>query len=486
MDAQSPRVTRRDFLRRSLALGSGLVAGSLLAACGGAPAAAPTSAPAAAAPTTPPAPAPTRPPAAATTAPAAAAPTTAPAAPPTTAPAATAAPAVAQPVTIRFWKSPHSEIEKERVGKVIASFEAKYPNIKVDHTITDWPSWDETYTAAFASGNPADVNYMPDQYFVKFAEANQLADLSRWTEASDYADEKKAWYEDSWKTGEYKGKRVAIPNIGVGFLTYYNADMWKQLGLKDAPPQTLDELVEDAKAGTKGGQTWGLVTEGTAKESAYFWNFQYFHNNGADFFNDDLTANGFNNPGGLSALQFVTDLFCKHKVTPALGAYTQQQQIDLFKGGKALMLQHEITRLGDFELAKLPFKYDGFLSPKGTVKQTSFGNYGYFVIAEASKYKEESWKFIRHFTSAEVLGPYAEEHGFLLMRRDYQMFKNDPFKRRILEMVAPAVQGFRLHPKLREVLTAMWTEFEAALSCSTDPKTALQAAADKVDSILKS
>src|SRR5581483_1209640 len=115
MDAQSPRVTRRDFLRRSLALGSGLVAGSLLAACGGAPAAAPTSAPAA---------------------------------PPTTAPAATAAPAVAQPVTIRFWKSPHSEIEKERVGKVIASFEAKYPNIKVDHTITDWPSWDETYTAA--------------------------------------------------------------------------------------------------------------------------------------------------------------------------------------------------------------------------------------------------------------------------------------------------------------------------------------------------
>src|SRR5207248_7788131 len=149
------------------------------------------------------------------------------------------------------------------------------------------------------------------------------------------------WYPDSWATGEYKGRRVAIPNIGVGFLTYYNVDMWKQLGLKDAPPQTLDELVQFAQAGTT-GDNWGYVDEGTNKESAYFWNFQYFHNNGADFLNQDLTANGFNNDGGLAALQFVTDLFCKHKVTPPIGAYTQDQQKDLFKGGKALTLQHEI------------------------------------------------------------------------------------------------------------------------------------------------
>ena len=93
---------------------------------------------------------------------------------------------------------------------------------------------------------------MPDQYFVKFAEAKQVADLSQWTEAADYAAEKAAWYPDSWATGEYSGRRVAIPNIGVGFLTYYNVDMWKQLGLKDAPPQTLDELVQVAQAGTNG------------------------------------------------------------------------------------------------------------------------------------------------------------------------------------------------------------------------------------------
>lgn len=436
MHAEDLVVTRRSLLRRMLVLGGGLTVASLLA------------------------------------------PTTAPAA------AATAALGQTQPVTIKFWKSPHSDVEQARIGKVIEGFQAKFPNIKVEHTITDWPSWDETYTAAYASGSPPDVAYMPDQYFVKFAESKQVADLSQWTEASDYASEKAAWYPDSWATGLYKGRRVAIPNIGVGYLTYYNVDMWQQLGLKDAPPQTLDELVQVAQAGTKEGETWGYVNEGTNKESADFFNFQYFHNNGADFLNQDLTANGFNNDGGLAALQFVTDLFTKYKVTPALGAYTQDQQKDLFKGGKALMLQHEITRLGDFEVSNLPFKYDGFLSPKGTVAQTSFGNYGYFLISEASQHKEESWNFIRYFTSADVLGPYAEAHGFLLMRNDYQMFQSDPFKKRILDMVTPAVQGFKLHPRLREVVNGMWTEFEAALTGSTDAKSALQSAADKVDSIL--
>ena len=57
---------------------------------------------------------------------------------------------------------------------------------------------------------------------------------------------------------------MATANIGVGFLTYYNVDMWQQLGLKDAPPETLDELVQFAQAGTT-ADTWGYVGEGTNK-----------------------------------------------------------------------------------------------------------------------------------------------------------------------------------------------------------------------------
>src|SRR5579884_2558259 len=89
--AHTTRVSRRQFLRLTLALAGTAAAGSLLSACSSAPAAAPTSAPAAAAPTSAPAAA------APTSAPAAAAPTSAPAAAAATtvSTAATAAPAVA-------------------------------------------------------------------------------------------------------------------------------------------------------------------------------------------------------------------------------------------------------------------------------------------------------------------------------------------------------------------------------------------------------
>jgi peptide/nickel transport system substrate-binding protein len=76
MESQSPRISRRAYLRRSVALASGLVAAGLLQACASPAPASPTTAPAA------------QPPAAPTSAPAqAAAPTSAAAAAPTSAPA---------------------------------------------------------------------------------------------------------------------------------------------------------------------------------------------------------------------------------------------------------------------------------------------------------------------------------------------------------------------------------------------------------------
>jgi ABC-type glycerol-3-phosphate transport system substrate-binding protein len=76
------------------------------------------------------------------------------------------------------------------MGAVIADFEAEHPDIQVDHTITTWETWDETYTAAFAGGSPPDVSYMPDQFYFKFADAGQLADLGPRVDDPNYASER--------------------------------------------------------------------------------------------------------------------------------------------------------------------------------------------------------------------------------------------------------------------------------------------------------
>ena len=90
-----------------------------------------------------------------------------------------------------------------------------------------------------------------------------------------------------------------------------------KLGLGDYP-KTLDELVAAAKAGTSAEKgTWGYLAPSSAANSSYFDWFQFFQNEGANFLNEGLTANGFNNAAGLKGLTFASDMYCTYKVDSA-------------------------------------------------------------------------------------------------------------------------------------------------------------------------
>lgn len=442
------RLTRRELLK-ALAAGASLTAvGGVLGACGAQPAAP-----------------------AATQAPAA---------------AATEAPAATGQTTITFWKSPHSQFEKERMGQVIADFEKLHPDIKIEHTITTWETWDETYTAGFASGSPPDVSYMPDQFYFKFADNGQLADLSKWVNDAAYESERNAWFKSPWELGNWKGTQVGIPNIATMFFIYANKKLFEEAGLDVAkPPASYDELVEYAKAMTKpDGAQWGYAAMTSTVDQGFFAGFQYFHDAGANFLNETLDGPGFDNQGGIDALTFLSSLMCEHAVQPPHGSFNRAGNIDLFKGGKVAMLMEEVSQHGDFKQQDLGFEYDIFLQPPGPTQQTSFGNFGFFMVAEASQKKEAAWEFIKYITSGPILGAWAEQHGFAMMRGDVELYKDDPIYAKAQKEIAPKIQGFQTHAKLRQVLSGMWSEFEGSLACQRSPEESIKAAAEAVKQAL--
>jgi len=406
---------------------------------------------------------------------------------PTTAPAApSAAPAAAEPVTISYWKSAHSLYEEERMGKVIADFEALHPDIKIEHNITAWDTWDETYSAAFAGGSPPDVSYMPDQFYFKYAEAGQLADLGPYIDDPSYETERNAWFKGAWDLGNWRGTQVGIPNIATMYFIYGNKAAFEEAGLDiSKPPASYDELAEYAKAMTKpDGEQWGYVFSLSFVNQGVFANMGYFHDNGADFLNETYDGPGFNNEGGVRALSFLTSLVCEHQVAPPMGAFDRAGQLDLFRGGKAGMLIEEVSQHGDFKTQDLGFEYDIFLEPPGSEGQSSFGNFGYFMIAEASEYKDAAWEFIKYITSGPVLGAWAEQHGFVMMRGDVELYKDEPIYAKAQKEVAPYIKGFQAHPAIREIQAAMWGEFEGALSCQRSPEESIEAAAEAVQRVL--
>jgi multiple sugar transport system substrate-binding protein len=390
-------------------------------------------------------------------------------------------------VTITFWKGPHSEREREIWGEVFRQFEAENPGIKVEHTIVPWETADQQYAAAFAGGSPPDIAYLPDQYMVGFADRGQLADIGAYGDSPEYAGQREAWYPNAWELGEYNGVQYGVPYAGGAYVIYANTTMWNDLGLGD-PPESVDELIEYAQAGTDPASgTWGYLAPSSAADSSYFDWFQYFHNQGANFLNDSLTANGFGNEAGLKGLTFATDMYCTYEVTPPAGQYTLPQLVDLFIGGKALMMMEGMNTIAQIQAADPSFDWDIFMPPPGPEGDTTMGNQGLFVVSEASTHKEAAFKLISYVTSPEVLGPIIKQNIFRPLRTDMEdLYSDNPIANKAVEITKGRVRAYegQLHPALREVLTVMWTEFEKALTCTEDPETALESAAEKVDVVV--
>lgn len=94
-------------------------------------------------------------------------------------------------VTIKFWKAPHSQNEEKIWAGIIDKFEEQNPNIKVEHLVTPWDTYEQQYTAAFAGSSPPDVSYQTD-WVVNFAKQNKLADLAPY-----FTEEEQANYSKS-------------------------------------------------------------------------------------------------------------------------------------------------------------------------------------------------------------------------------------------------------------------------------------------------
>src|SRR3954467_1898813 len=100
-------------------------------------------------------------------------------------------------VTITLIKGPHHPDDPKFWETMKQEFEAAHPDIALNPTFFKWQTMDAELTAGYAS-QPADVVYLVDLVLAKFVNAGQVADISEWTEAEDYAAEKAAIAPFTW------------------------------------------------------------------------------------------------------------------------------------------------------------------------------------------------------------------------------------------------------------------------------------------------
>lgn len=127
-------------------------------------------------------------------------------------------------------------------------------NIEVNYQLyTD--NYTQAVDMAVQSGEMPDILVFQDEMFDKYIGEDQWADLYEFMD-----DDMKEMFKDVIHEGynEFDGKLYFIPTTGTTCRLFYNKEIFDRVGIEN-PPETLEEMVEDAK----------LITSELAGEGIY-------------------------------------------------------------------------------------------------------------------------------------------------------------------------------------------------------------------------
>jgi multiple sugar transport system substrate-binding protein len=387
--------------------------------------------------------------------------------------------------TITIIKGPHHPEDAQFWETMKQEFEAAHPDIALNPTFFNWPTMDAELTAGYA-GEPPDVVYLVDLVLAKFVNAGQVADITAMVDAEDYAAERGAIAPFTWDVTNFDGKTYGVGALGAAFGIFYNVDLLEQAGISEFP-QTREALVEAAKALTT-DQVWGFQFRDAFTDYAHWDWLPYVHNDDADVMTPDLTEQDLD-PKAAAATQYLADMRLVHKVAPEAGAYDWNGSKALFEAGRIAILHDEYPQAQVWEInSPLPFGIDVAQAPATTEggKQTTMGNFGYATISEKSPNKEAAWEVVKWWTSADVINPYAAQIGLQTVRIDSSPPYESELLQKVQEEFVPDVQGIQVTENYYEMLTNIWPEVERAYRGEQSGEEAMVKAGEIVNGLIGS
>lgn len=392
-----------------------------------------------------------------------------------------AAPA-AEGEKVLFWKPPHSEKEADLWKPLLQKFMDANPGVTVEHQVVPWGSVDEQFTAAFAGGSPPDIFYLPDEWYPKYVNQDQIADIT------DKIGEWKDNYGNAaWAGATYKGSTWGAPFLGVAQGWVLNMTLFKEKGIE--APTNWEEFRAAAKAltDTTAG-TYGIATP--AQVTNWVVMVPLLAAGGTKLLSDDLLKVTANTEGGQAALKALCEdiIWTDQSGTP-VGA-TDDQVRSLYLGGKIGMTWSETSSIkavwrkeaADLELATIPMLK---LTDDGT--NASWANIGFMFMAEAAKDKEGAFKLLEYLSTDEIQVDYVQKGVDLLpLKNNIAPLPDiDPI---VAEMVSWLSEGWGVGTQIgihwREATNALVQETQAIMSGQKSAADALKAVEDTVNPVL--
>ncbi|MBR4331133.1 MAG: sugar ABC transporter substrate-binding protein [Clostridia bacterium] len=290
--------------------------------------------------------------------------------------------ALAEPVTITYAHFSGAGAQEETVKKMIAVFEEKNPDIKIDLQITGFDDYFTKLATTVGGNNAPDVFEMNMENYLAYMLRGACADLTGLVGAENYS-------AGTLEAVSSAGKLYAVPMSFSTCVMFYNKALFDQANV--AYP-TNDWTWADAQAAAEaikalGDDIWGYYQPITYNEF-----YKSVKGNGGSLLNEDYTAFTANSPENVAVLDaMIKRVRGENHVQPTAEEMAGRGDWDLFTEGKLGMIITGIWGFPTFT-EKCDFDWDIVVEPGFAAKSTFFfANVN--CVSPSSDKKEAAAKF---------------------------------------------------------------------------------------------
>jgi multiple sugar transport system substrate-binding protein len=329
--------------------------------------------------------------------------------------------------TVKLWVMGY---EGEVIGALIAEFERRNPDIRIDLQQMPVLSAHEKLLTAFAGDSLPDVTPIGNTWIPEFASLNALEPLDDEVAATagfDVAD----YYPSVWDSGVIDGKVYAVPWYVETRLPFYRTDLLREAGIAKPPANWAEWSVAMA----------AVKREVGPKRYAILLPLNEFEPllNLAVQSPDPLLRDGgrygnFRSAGFKRTLAFYKSIF-DHDWAPKVANTAISNVWDEFGNGYYTFYINGPWNIAEFK-KRLPASLaDDWMTmplpgPDGPGASVAGGTS--FVIFRGSRHKAAAWKLIAYLSSPDVQAQFHALTGDLPSRRSpWQVpaLANDPYAR---------------------------------------------------------
>ena len=338
--------------------------------------------------------------------------------PPATQPPATEAPTATQPpaaklsgtVRIGSWDSADALTP---FNDAITSFEAAYPNVKIQ--LEDVPqNYGDKLLAEFASGTAPDVFQVGDGDVARFAAQGVFEPLDPYISGQKGNDplDTSVFIQAVADIGKVGGTTYLLTKDSSPLVLYYNKKMFDAAGVAYPTDKwTWADLLSAAQKLNKPGTQWGIqLPDGWGDPTWVRGILPIIYQNGGDIISaDGKKVTGYlDSDATIQALQWYADLITKYKVAPSKADVAALNGADLFQTGKVAMLWTGVWPLSGY-IKDTTMSFGTAPLPQGKVRANSICWAG-FALYSKGQNKDAAWAFLRWIGAdkgAEAFANYA-------------------------------------------------------------------------------